>query len=34
VLTVKLINQSIAVEVDSQDVEPLYRHHGALSSVS
>ena len=34
VLTVKLINQSIAVEVDSQDVEPLYRHRSALSSVS
>jgi len=26
VLTVKLINQSIAVEVDAHDLEPVYRH--------
>jgi transcription antitermination factor NusG len=32
VLTVTLINQSIAVEVDAEDVEPVYRHHAPLSS--
>lgn len=31
VLTVKLINQSIAVEVDAQDVEPVSRHHALTS---